>query len=72
VDERGNDSEKPKGISSFSPALPRSGYAGWWSKNNFYPNGVLSVMTGMMQPVPGRKNHRMKTQGSAPAQPWAE
>ena len=23
--------QNPKGISSFSPALTRSGYAGWWS-----------------------------------------
>jgi len=33
VDERGkgHGAEYPKGISSFSPALTRSGYAGWWS-----------------------------------------
>jgi hypothetical protein len=35
-----------KGISSISPALARSGYAGWFPQNNFYPNGVLSVGGG--------------------------
>ena len=29
LNEWGNGSENPKGISSFSPALTRSGYAGW-------------------------------------------
>jgi hypothetical protein len=34
--------------------------------------GVTFVLTGMIQPVPGRKICGTITQGCAPAQPWAE
>jgi hypothetical protein len=42
--------KNPKGISSFSPALARSGYAGWFPQKKFYPNGVLSVGGGRCNP----------------------
>jgi hypothetical protein len=38
----------------------------------FTPTGFHPCWRGMIQPVPGRKIGGTITQGSAPAQPWAE
>jgi hypothetical protein len=47
----------PKGISSFSPALPRqrSGYAGLENHNSFNAESVASTTRERMQPFQGWK-----------------
>jgi hypothetical protein len=64
--------KNPKGISAFSPALTRSGYAGWRHKmastlkelNCCARNGDATALR--LENILGRL-----TQGSAAAQPWA-